>query len=61
MKKAMKFLLASVVAVSLAGVAVPASAAKFLVVGGGSTTGVYYQVAPERLQAGEQGLEEQGL
>jgi TRAP transporter TAXI family solute receptor len=41
----MKFILASVVAISLAGAAVPASAAKFLVVGGGSTTGVYYQVA----------------
>ena len=45
MKKVIKFLIAFVAAVSIAGVAVPASAAKFLVVGGGSTTGVYYQVA----------------
>ncbi len=45
MKKAIKFMLAFAAAVSLAGAAVPASAEKFLVVGGGSTTGVYYQVA----------------
>lgn len=45
MKKMMKFVFASVTAIALAGAATPASAAKFLVVGGGSTTGVYYQVA----------------
>lgn len=45
MKRTMKFVIAFAAAVSIAGAAVPASAAKFLVVGGGSTTGVYYQVA----------------
>ena len=45
MKKMMKFVFASVTAIALAGAATPANAAKFLVVGGGSTTGVYYQVA----------------
>ncbi len=45
MKRTMKFVIAFLAAVSIAGTVVPASAAKFLVVGGGSTTGVYYQVA----------------
>ena len=38
-------MVAMMVVVGLAGASGPASAAKFLVVGGGSTTGVYYQVA----------------
>ena len=41
----MKWTLAVLTAVALAGSSATADAAKFLVVGGGSTTGVYYQVA----------------
>jgi hypothetical protein len=45
MRKGLKWMVAMMVVVGLAGASGPASAAKFLVVGGGSTTGVYYQVA----------------
>ncbi len=60
MKKIMKFFIATVAAVSIAGVAVPASAAKFLVVGGGSTTGVYYQVALNVCKLVNKNLKSQG-
>ena len=44
-REIMKWTLAVLTAAALAGSSAPADAAKFLVVGGGSTTGVYYQVA----------------
>ena len=45
MKNIWKLVLSTAFVVVFAGTSVPAHGAKFLVIGGGSTTGVYYQVA----------------
>lgn len=45
MKRLLALMLATVVALGVAGSTAPVGAAQFLVIGGGSTTGVYYQVA----------------
>lgn len=60
MRRSIKWLLAVMVTVGLAGSSVPASAAKFLVVGGGSTTGVYYQVALNVCKLVNQSLKSKG-
>lgn len=60
MKRAVKWILAFVAAVGIAGAASPAAAQKFLVVGGGSTTGVYYQVALNVCKLVNQGLKSKG-
>jgi TRAP transporter TAXI family solute receptor len=60
MKHGLKWALAIVVSAGFSMLAAPASAAKFLVVGGGSTTGVYYQVALNVCKLVNQNLKSKG-
>lgn len=60
MKHGLKWVLAIAVAAGVAGASGPASAQKFLVVGGGSTTGVYYQVALNVCKLVNQNLKSKG-
>ncbi len=60
MRYGMKWVLALVAAIGMAFAASPAAAQKFLVVGGGSTTGVYYQVALNVCKLVNQNLKSKG-
>ncbi|MEE9240212.1 MAG: TAXI family TRAP transporter solute-binding subunit, partial [bacterium] len=60
MRHRMKWILAFVAVIGMAVAASPARAQKFLVVGGGSTTGVYYQVALNVCKLVNQNLKSKG-
>lgn len=60
MRYGFKWLLACLAVFGMVGYSSPAAAQKFLVVGGGSTTGVYYQVALNVCKLVNQNLKKQG-